>query len=408
MSFETHTLANGLRIICAPNASRTVYCGVAVDAGTRDELPHESGMAHFTEHMSFKGTAHRTPRQLINHIERVGGDLNAFTGKEETIYYCAVPRQHLRRALSVLLDITLCSTYAQKEMDKEAEVVIDEIESYNDSPAELIFDEYDSLVFSHHPLGRNILGDADRLRQFTTADMHSFASRLYHPSRMVLYVYGDVSMRQILPLVKPFSKVRPDACPASPPRQLPADGPQRGLFRVRKATHQSHVLVGARCCGAASPHHLSLYLLNNILGGPSMNSRLNLALRERSGLVYTVESSMACYTDVGVWNVYFGCDADDVKRCLRLVRTELNRLCDKPLSESALRAAKRQLKGQLVISGDNGESVAMGMGKRYLHYGTTLTQEQLFDALDALTATQLWHTAQSLFPADNLTTLVYE
>ncbi len=409
MKFETCTLDNGMRLICSPCASGIVYCGIVVDAGTRDELPAESGLAHFTEHMSFKGTRHRSSWSIINRMETVGGDLNAFTGKEETVYYCAVPLSHYARAIGLLLDITLCSTFPQKEIDKEVEVVADEIESYNDSPSELIYDDYDNLIFPSHPLGRNILGNAACLRQLRQADMQSFASRLYRPERMVLFLYGNVPMKSLLSTV---NRLMPSPLPIfsgeQPPRLAPESGQARGIHHIHKDTHQSHVLLGTRSCGAADPDYMPLFLLNNILGGPGMNSRLNIALRERRGLVYTVESSNVSYTDTGVWNVYFGCDPHDVNRCLRIVHRELCRLADKPLTERALASAKRQLKGQMGISNDNYESASIGMGKRLLHYGTTLTEEQLFQRIDSLTPADLWRVAQKMFSPDNLTTLIYD
>ncbi len=410
-----YILDNGFRIICAPSTSEVVYCGIAVDAGTRDEREEESGMAHFTEHLSFKGTRRRTARQIINSMESVGGDLNAYTGKEETVYYSAFLRPHLSRAIDTLMDIVMCSTYPQREMDKEVEVVIDEIESYNDQPSELIYDEFEELLFGSHPLGRNILGKADVLRGMKSADVQSFTRRMYTPDRMVLYVYGNVNPAEVLRLA--------DRCmdriswqPATEGvvfgRQSPILGGQDvtagGNVVVRtKGTHQAHVMMGTVGFGGSDPRHLHLYLLNNILGGPGMGSRLNLSLRERSGLVYTVESASVAYTDCGVWSVYFGCDGHDVERCMRLVRGELARLADAPMTQRTLDAARRQLKGQIGVAYDNGENVALGMAKRYLHYGTTQSMQQLFDRLDSLTPQALQATASEVFDPSRLTTLIY-
>lgn len=427
---ETYTLDCGLRIIAEPSATDVVYCGVAVDAGTRDELPQESGMAHFTEHLSFKGTHRRRSWHILNRMEAVGGDLNAFTGKEETVYYCTTLKEHFPRAIDLLLDITLDSVYPQHEMDKEVEVVIDEIESYNDTPSELIFDEFESLVFDGHPLGRNILGQADRLRELRSEDVQEFVGRLYHPSNMVLFVYGNVPMKRIvreaekavgkIPLQSTRGRgmegevlaVNNESFRNEAIRQVPGfpqwwNAEQRTFVR-KKDTHQAHVMIGTRAVGARDPHHLALFVLNNILGGPGMNSRLNLALRERHGLVYTVESSLTTYTDTGVWSVYFGCDPGDVDRCMNLVRKELKRLTDAPLSAAALAAAKRQIIGQLSISYDSFENVAIGMGKRYLHYGTMQTREQMIQKINALTAKQLHDTACQIFNPEHLVTLVYE
>ncbi len=408
---HTHTLPNGLRIICAPSRSEAVYCGIAIDAGTRDEMPGESGMAHFAEHMSFKGTERLSARQVINRMESVGGDLNAYTGKEETVYYCSCMAQHIDRAIDLLLDITLHSTYPQSEMDREVEVIIDEIDSYLDQPSELIFDEFEELSFAGHPLGRSILGEKERLRQLTSADMKAFCRRLYRPERMVLYVYGNVSPERVISLAEKAleSHGEPELSLPPAPRQEPAFHlPETPLQKRQKNTHQAHVVLGARSFSGHDTRHTQLFLLNNLLGGPCMSSRLNLSLRERHGLVYTVESNANCYSDTGLWTVYFGCDPCDVSRCCHLVRKELQKLTDSPLSQRTLDAARRQLKGQISISYDNFESVALGMAKRYLHYGKTYSIRQTFRTLDAITPQQLWETAQETFREERLLTLVYE
>ena len=417
-SFFTRRLPCGLRLVCARGRTDVVYMGVAVDAGTRHELPQESGMAHFTEHMSFKGTSRRSARQVISALEGVGGELNAFTGKEETVYYCTCLREHTARAVGLLLDIVLDSTYPDEEMAREVEVVIDEIESYRDQPSELIYDEFESLMFPGHPLGRNILGDAETLRTFRSADMKSFARRLYHPERMVFYVLGDVDFERIARDVeKNIHRLKAEDLQGSgrtstdvwPMPHRCSGVPLQGGSRIvrRKDTHQAHVVVGAQSFGATDPRHLQMFLLSNMLGGPAMSSRLNLALRERNGLVYTVESNNVAYTDTGLWSVYYGCDAKDRTRCRRLVARELDKLTQGPMSQRTLDAARRQLKGQVGISYDNFENVAIGMAKRFLHYGSTLSREQLFARLDAITPEDLLQTAQTVFSPDRLLTLEY-
>ncbi|MCD8318502.1 MAG: insulinase family protein [Paraprevotella sp.] len=415
-----------MRIVCAPSATDVVYCGIAVDAGTRDEHEDENGLAHFCEHLTFKGTRRRRSWHILNRMEGVGGDLNAYTGKEETIYYAAFLKEHLARATDLLTDIVLGSTYPQTEMNKEVEVVIDEIESYKDSPAELIFDDFENLVFNGHPLGRNILGEAGRLREFRSEDVNRFAARLYRPDRMVFFVYGRIEPRVVrreieralkrvaasLPEGHDIRKAILSESFAAGTEAAPVERPSVPDYRpqnivVEKDTHQSHVMIGARAYSALDPRHLSLYLLNNILGGPGMNSRLNLSLRERHGLVYTVESGMTAYTDTGIWSIYFGCDPHDVSRCLQLVMKELKRLADAPLPAHALEAAKRQIKGQIGISYDNFENVALGMGKRFLHYRQTQDIDRLYRKIDALTAEDLHAVARDLFRPENLTILIY-
>ncbi|MBR3981918.1 MAG: insulinase family protein [Bacteroidaceae bacterium] len=399
------TLNNGLRVVYAPSPTNTVYLGLALDAGTRDEKDGESGMAHFAEHLSFKGTDRRTSRQIITYMESVGGDLNAFTGKEETVYYCTCQKEHFSRAMDLLFDVAFHSKYPQEEMDKEVEVVIDEIESYNDSPSELIYDDFEAMLFQGHPLGRSILGNAEHLRAYKTEDVQSYTSRLYIPSNAVLFVYGNVSEKEILRRI-------PDDVLSEAGQRIVTDetilrpyAPQSKV--IEKDTHQAHIMMGARAFGGTHPKHLALFLANNILGGPGLSSRLNLALREKRGLVYTVESTLTTYTDMGVWAIYFGCDHHDAEKCKRIVKRELQRLCDAPLSEKALNAAKRQIIGQIALSYDNFESVAIGMGKRMLHYGRTQTKEQFIARIQALTAEQVWDAAREIFNPENLTILEY-
>ena len=393
-----------MRLVCAPSPTDTIYCGIAVGSGTRHELESESGIAHFTEHLTFKGTQRRSSRQIITRIESVGGDLNAFTGKEETVYYCACHRQHLSRALELLFDIVYRSTYPQSEIDKEVEVVIDEIESYNDSPSELIYDDFEAQLFHGHPLGRNILGDEQRLRQYTHDDILAYAQRQYRPERSVLFVYGNVSESQILRHIPTISMPH-DATPH--PTTPPANTTAPGTYTYDKGTHQSHVMIGAPSFGGNDPRHLPLYLANNILGGPGLSSRLSLALREKSALVYTVESTLTTYTDTGVWAVYYGCDHHDVKRCQQLVERELHRLVDSPMSSRTLAAAKRQLTGQIALSYDNPESVAIGMGKRMLHYNRTLSLQTLIDRINDITPEQVLEAARQVFNPERLTILHY-
>ena len=400
-----------LRVICAPSATNVVYAGIAMDAGTRHELPSESGMAHLVEHMTFKGTERRTSMQILNRMESVGADLNAFTGKEETVYYSVFLKEHLARAIDLLLDIVFHSTYPQAELEKEVEVVCDEIESYYDSPAELIYDDFEALLFPEQPLGRNILGDATRLRQYKSADLQAFTQRLYHPDRAVLFVRGNVQPEAVRHLLErriaaiPHFAAKQQFFTPQPQAAIPHEAQ---FLTLSKAVHQAHVMLGAKAYPFGHPLYMAQALLGNILGGPGLNSRLALSLRERRGLVYTVESTLNTYTDTGVWSVYFGCDPSDVKRCLRLVHTELNRLLDHPLSARALAAAKRQMKGQLGVSYDNFENVAIGMAKRYLHYSVVLSPAQLFAQIDAVTTDELLQVASDVFTPARLTTLIYQ
>ena len=406
MIYNTHTLPNGLRIIHAQKDSNVTYCGFAIDVGTRDEADNEQGMAHFVEHLIFKGTKKRHAWHILNRMEHVGGDLNAFTNKEETVVYSAFLSEHFPRAVELLADIVFHSTFPQHEIDKEVEVIIDEIQSYEDSPSELIFDDFEELIFPNHPLGRNILGKPDLLRQFKTSNALDFTSRYYRPDNMVFFVQGNIDFKRVVRLVeKAVGDITISA--SEQKRDIPhLYVPQSKI--IRRDTHQAHVMIGSRGYDAHSDKRTALYLLNNILGGPGMNSRLNVSLREKSGLVYNVEANLTSYTDTGVFCIYFGADSKDVNRCIRLVHKELKRLREKPLSTLQLASAKKQIIGQISVARDNSESTALDLGKTFLHYGKYEGPNEVFRRIEALTAHDLWDVSNEMFAEDYLSTLIYE
>lgn len=406
MSKKLH-IPEGLRVVTLPSDSPVAYCGIAVHAGTRHELPGEEGLAHFCEHLTFKGTQRRTAMRIINEIEGLGGELNAFTNKGDTVFYCAILREHLRKAIDVLTDIVFCSTYPQAEVEKESEVVCDEIESYEDSPAELIYDEFENILFEGHPLGHNILGTRERVRSYTSDDVRRFTKKWYRPENCVLFCSSPTPSPSRGGEGSSYTDDEKTAKEVFTP--LPSAGGVEGETIIRnRGTHQAHVMLGTRAYAASDDRRWALYLLNNILGGPCLNSRLNLSLRERHGLVYSVDSTMTSYSDTGLWTVYFGCDPDDINRCCRLVRRELDRLMQKPLSFAQLRAAKRQLQGQLAIACDNREQYTLDFARTYLHTGHGRTLADVMAHIDTLTSADLQQCAQQLFAAERLTTLIYK
>lgn len=407
MKYNTYTLENGLRIIHLPSESQVVYCGIAVKAGSRDERPGEEGLAHFCEHLSFKGTERHSAVQIINAIEGLGGELNAFTNKEDTVFYCAIQAKHFQKAINMLMDIVFHSTYPQHEVEKEREVVCDEIESYEDSPAELIFDEIENILFEGHPLGHPILGTSEQVRNYTSEDAQRFTQRYYRPDNCVLFASGDIDFQRLTRVDGAYRAYRAYEAYGAYGAYGP-NGPGGREFVRHRGTHQAHVILGTQAYAADDPRRWALYLLNNIIGGPGMNSRLNLSLRERNGLVYSVESSMVCYGDTGIMCIYFGCDPHDVKRCLRLVRRELNRLMEQPLSPARLRKAKQQLQGQLAIAADSREQFALDFAKNYLHSGKLRDLNDIMRHIEGLTPENLQQIAQTLFAENRLTTLIYE
>ena len=415
MNYSTKTLDNGLRIIHCPSDSQVVYCGFQISAGTRHEQSGEEGLAHFVEHTTFKGTQRRKALQIIQTLERVGGELNAYTNKEETVYYAACLAENLPIALDILTDIVFHSIYPEQEIEKEKEVIVEEIESYNDSPAELIFDEFENILFQHHPLGHNILGTIENVRRFTAADVRRFASRYYRPENAVFFMSGGALDKRILNELnrihgrngnngqdRLYVNCQPSTVHCQPSTVHCQPSTVKSLN-----THQSHVMIGAQAFARNHPDRLALYLLNNILGGPGLSARLNISLRERRGLVYTVESNMVAYSDTGLWAVYFGCDHEDTDRCLRLVKKELQKLKEKPLSPRQLSQAKRQLKGQIGIASDHRENAMLDTAKAFLHDGLVKTIPQIYTEIDAITADQLQRIAQTLFDDNKMQTLVY-
>ena len=476
MKYNTYTLDNGLRIIHLPSDSQVVYCGYQINAGTRNEEPGEEGLAHFCEHVTFKGTERRKAWHILNCLESVGGDLNAYTNKEGTVYYSAILKEHIARAVDLLSDIVFHSVYPQAEIDKEVEVICDEIESYNDSPAELIYDEFENILFKGSPLGHNILGTAEQVRAFKTEDALRFTRKLYRPDNAIFFAYGDIDFKKLVKLIQKAlgecPKSRELACSADyksaetpteemvageklpqisqitqisrdensiateksvssvesvgpknyqsvgnenaensvEPKKYPSVGNEIAgqTIVMQKNTHQAHVMIGTRAYDVNDDRRMPLYLLNNMLGGPGMNAKLNLALREHNGLVYTVESTMVAYGDTGTWSIYFGCDEHDVKRCLRLVRKELDKFMQKPLSDAQLKAAKKQIKGQIGVACDNRENFALDFGKSFLHYGWEKNVDRLYEQVDEITAAQIQAVAQELFDKERLTTLIFK
>ena len=410
-NYNTTTLPNGLRIIHLPSPSPVVYCGIGINAGSRQERTDEEGLAHFCEHVSFKGTRRRSSLQILNCLESVGGDLNAFTNKEDTIFYAAILKDHLSKAIDLLTDIVFCSQYPEEEIHHEADVICDEIESYNDSPAELIYDEFENLLFQNHPLGHNILGTREQVLRFTSEHARQFTNRHYRPDNAIFFAYGDIHFSALVKKVKSccegleWNQGDGESLRACGATMLDADQNHERI-PLANEHHQAHVMLGCKAFAFDHPNRMPLYLLNNILGGPGMNARLNLSLRERAGLVYTVESSMMTYSDTGCWSVYFGCDHHDVKRCLTLVHRELDRVMQHPLSPKQLQAAKRQLRGQITIACDNREQLALDFAKNYLHYGRERNIAELLAQIDDISASQLQEVAQELFNPNHMQQLI--
>ena len=405
-------LPNGLKIVHRPSNSEVAYVGVTVGVGTRDELPQVNGLAHYVEHTVFKGcrtvTGHElSSRQIINKIEGIGGEINAYTTKEETTFYAATPVNHYKQTLQLLADLVLRPTFPKRETDKELGVILDEIESYEDSPSELIYDDFEHMVFNGYSLGQPILGTRKTLKTISSKPDYplNWVSRHFLPSRMVVFSQGRMSFDAVCREVeRAFAECAQTESPAF--RETPTDYIAQSVS-YKRHTHQTHVMLGGRAYPLGHEKQLTMYLLNNILGGGSLNSRLNLSLREQKGLVYTVESQYVPLSDTGYWSIYFATDPQQVAACMELVMNELRKLREEPLSSLQLQRALTQLHGQMAISAENQENNVLAMAKQMLYYGIAPTWQETFQKLSTITPIQVSNVANELLAASSISVLMY-
>lgn len=406
MSYLSVSLPNGLRIIHYPATSPVSYCGFAINAGTRDEQPNLQGLAHFTEHLLFKGTKKRKSWHILNRMEKVGGELNAYTTKEETFLYTISLSEDIERAMELLSDLIYNSQFPETEVEKEREVIIDEINSYKDMPSEWIYDEFEDQLFEGNELGHNILGTPASLQKITSSTFHAFVNDFYHPENMIFFFYGKTPFDKIKRLAGKYFLCREFQPMKNITREMPKVRLSQNV-ELKKDLFQSHVIIGGRAYRVGHPNRIGLYLLNNMLGGPGMNSRLNVSLREKEGLVYQVESGLTSYTDCGLFSIYFGCDHESKSRCINLVHKELKRLREQKLTSSQFSSAIKQLKGQLGISSDQSENLALGMGKSFLHFNHYDDLPETYKKIDALNSSQILEIANEIFDEGNLNRLIY-
>lgn len=396
MTLHTHILPNGLRIIHRETPSKISYCGVAVNTGTRDENEKEQGMAHFVEHLLFKGTKRRKAHQITNRMENVGGELNAFTTKEETFIYTTFLSEYLERAVELLNDIIFNSTFLENQISKEREVILDEINSYNDSPAELIYDDFENIAFHKHQLGHYILGTPESLQTLDEEMIKNFVKRQYRPKNMVLFSSGKTHFKKIVYLAEKYFEHKDAENKDLTKRIKPVfDKPRE--YCVEKNTAQTHMIIGMPAIDMFHEDRYALYLLNHIIGGGTVNSRLNNSLREKNGLVYNIESVLTSYTDTGLFSVYLACDKKDTGKCIKLINKEFEKLCETPLTQAQLATAKRQYKGHLGIASENNENVALRMAKSYLHFNNYSPLEEIFKKIDSIKSEDIHAMAKQVF-----------
>ena len=404
--YQTYILKNGLKVIHQQIAGRAAWCGLIIGVGSRDEQPEEEGIAHFIEHVIFKGTEKRKAYHILSRIEDVGGELNAYTTKEDTCIYASFLPEDYNRVLELFADIVFNSIFPEKEIEKEKEVVLDEINSYKDSPGELIFDDFEELIYGGYPIGRNILGSEEAVRGLSREGILKFVKRNYYPSRMVISSIGDFPFEKLVRMVERYFGDIP-GCEEPLMRTEPKIyQPQTRI--VDKDTYQNHCVIGNVAYDYMQDNRVALSLLVNMLGGPGMNSRLNLNIREKYGLAYNIEAAYTPYSDTGVFTVYFGCDAEDQERCLRLVRKEMDAFCEKQLGAMQLHKAKRQMIGQITLSSENYENMMLSIGKSFLIYGKVDELENICAEVSSLTPELLLKVAREIFAAEKQSVLIYK
>jgi len=401
----SYTLNNGIRLVHKQVNSMVAHFGFTVHTGSRDELAYEHGMAHFIEHVIFKGTKKRKAFHILSRLEDVGGEINAFTSKEDTCIYASFLQADYERAIELIYDICFNSTFPQKELNKEKSVIIDEILSYKDSPSELIFDEYEEQIFNKHSIGRSILGNEKLLMGFTKDDVEKFIHSNYATNEIVLSSVGNIGFDSFRKICEKYFGEVP-AKNRSRTRIKPNSYQPKNL-RVRKNTHQAHCIIGNLAYNALDKQRVPLALLNNILGGPGMNSRLNMSLREKSGISYNVESNYTSYSDTGFLSVYFGSEKEKLEKSIKLVLREFDKLKTQTLGTSQLSKAKKQLIGQVAISSDSNEHFMLSMGKSMLIYNRIDTLKEIADKINAVSAADLLSVANEVLDKNKLSVLQY-
>ncbi|PKQ60832.1 peptidase M16 [Labilibaculum filiforme] len=406
MIFETHTLSNGIRLIHHAVNANVAHCGIILNTGSRDEKEEEWGIAHYIEHVVFKGTTKRKAYHILSRMEDVGGELNAYTTKEETCVYTTFLDKDYKRALELISDITFNSVFPEKELEKEKEVILDEINSYKDSPSELIFDDFEELIFKDDPIGRNILGTPKHIKKFKRNDILNFIKNNYHTDQIVISSVGNIKFNKLVKMVEKFFGSIPESIRTTE-RKKPNSYEARTQTMIKK-TYQRHCVMGNIAYDLNDEKRIPLSLLTNILGGPGMNSRLNLSLRERHGLAYNIEANYTPYADTGVFSIYFGTDKGNLDKCLSLINKEMELLCTKKLGPGQLTRAKNQMIGQIAISSENNENLMLSIGKSFLLYNRIDSLEELYQKVESITAEELLEVANEILNKDLLSTLMYK
>ncbi|MBK0379962.1 M16 family metallopeptidase [Mucilaginibacter segetis] len=403
---QIHTLPNGIRILLKHSPSTITHCCFVLNAGSRDELPRQTGLAHFIEHLLFKETERRNTPQILNRLELVGADLNAYTTKEYTCVHASLLKQHLERTIDLFEDILFHSTFPTEEIEKERGVILDEIASYLDQPEEAIQDDFEELLFKDHPIGKNILGTPESVGLLNIADIKQFISVNNNTHQMVFAVYGDYDFKKLVKLAEKYFGSVPENNAQknriAPPSIIP------GYHVVKRPIAQTHCVLGGRAYASDNNNKYALSLLNNLLGGMGMSSRLNLEIREKYGIAYTIESNYTSLTDTGIFSVYFGTDAEKSEKALKLVHKELRKLREQKLGTIQLSQAKKKFIGQIALAEENRMNLIISMAKSLLDFGYIDSLEDVFFKINEVTAEQILEISNEIFDNDRMITLLFE
>ncbi|NQU81183.1 MAG: insulinase family protein [Bacteroidetes bacterium] len=406
MEYQTYILSNGIKLIHKPVKSPVAHAGIIINTGSRDEHEEEHGIAHFIEHMIFKGTKKRKAFHILSRLEDVGGELNAYTSKEETCIYASFMKEDYQRAFELISDIVFNSSFPERELEKEKEVIIEEINSYLDQPGEQIFDDFEELIYKNAPIGRSILGTPEKLRKLSKNALNRFIQQHYNTDQIIVCSVGKLSFPR---LVKYFEKYFSNV----PATHRTWQRKKAGFYHpeiniIDKDTYQSHCIIGNRAYDLNDKRRTDLHLLNNILGGQGLNSRLNLSLREKNGYAYNIESNYSPYFDTGVLSIYFGTDRKNLEKSINLTHKEFDKLKTQKLGQIQLARAKRQLMGQLMRSSEINENLMLAIGKSYLVYGNVETPEEINRKIEAITASGLMEIANEILDTNQLSMLAYK
>jgi predicted Zn-dependent peptidase len=406
MDYQLHTLPNGIRVMYKHASSPITHCCFLVNAGSRDEPEQKEGLAHFIEHLLFKETERRSTSQILNRLELVGADLNAYTTKEYTCIHASLLNPHLDRTIDLFEDILFHSTFPQDELEKERGVILDEIASYLDQPEEAIQDDFEDMLFKGHAIGKNILGTPESVAKLSVADMRGFMTANYNTSEMIFAVYGDYDMKKVVKLAdKYWGGIAANYTKKN--RIKPAVNASERIV-MPKPISQTHCVMGSQAYSSSHPDKYGLLLLNNILGGMGMSNRLNMEIREKHGIAYTIESNYTSLTDTGMFSIYFGTDAEKTDKAMRLVNKELKKLRDNQLGSLQLHQAKQKFIGQIALAEENRMSLIISMAKSLLDLNTVDTLDQVFAKINAVTAEQLLKISNEILDDKQMITLLFE